>query len=206
MLTIWTRFRVLAFLVAGLLSFTVQAWDARDVVKGLAKENNDAARFTEIKYLQALDRPIRLDGEVRFTPPDGMEKHVTAPYEERMTVSAGWLKLERGTKTREVELERHPVAQAFVMAFISTLAGDYEALQNHYEIVLDGEARAWTLTLAPRDRELRDKVSQIKVSGNADLLQSFETLQPNGDRAIMYFSNLPVRQEAPDKPTQDRLE
>ncbi len=188
----WTKATGVTLLLYGLLCPAAMAWDAADVVRGLAKKGGDVAQFTEIKYLKALDRPIRLDGEVRFTPPDGMEKKVTAPYEELMTVSAGKLKLQRGKKVREIELDRHPVAQAFVMAFVSTLAGNIEGLEAHYDIILEGEIRGWTLELTPKADELRDKVSQIRVSGNTDLLQSFETLQPNGDRSIMYFSNLPT--------------
>ena len=178
-------------------SFPVQAWDAAEVISGLALEKNDAAAFTEIKYLESLDRPIQLQGEVRFTPPDGMEKTVTMPYEERMTVSDGWLTLERGDKFREIALERHPVAQAFVTAFIATLAGDHQSLQDHYEMTLSGEPRGWQLSLVPRDKKLVAKVNEIIVKGNTDMLQSFETRQPNGDRSVMIFSFLPQSVQEP---------
>ncbi len=186
---IWNKRLACAILL--LLSSPVMAWDAAEVIRGLAHAQADAARFTEIKYLQSLERPIRLDGEVRFTPPDGMEKHVTAPYEERMQVTNGMLRLERGDKVRELSLERHPIAQAFVTAFTATLAGDAETLSEHYLIELSGNSRAWQLDLTPRDEDLTEKVSLIRVTGSGETLQSFETLQPGGDRAIMYFSALP---------------
>lgn len=189
----------MVLLLAVLLPSVVQAWDAAEVIQGLVHERADAARFTEIKYLKALEHPIRLDGEVRFIPPDGMEKYVTAPYEERMTVSNGWLRLQRGEKIRELELERHPVAQAFVTAFTATLMGDAATLQQHYEMKLDGNERAWQLSLTPRESDLLDKVSLIKVSGSGKVLQSFETLQPKGDRAIMYFSALPHAITKPER-------
>lgn len=187
----WNSLRLLLAMAVLLLSPAVHAWDADAVIRGLANKQAEAARFTEIKYLEALERPIRLDGVVRYMPPDGMEKQVIAPYEERMTVSGGWLRLERGKKTRELELERHPLARAFVTAFTATLAGDVTTLREHYNLSLGGNERAWQLELVPRDAGLADKVNLIRVTGSGEILQSFETLQPNGDRAIMYFSALP---------------
>lgn len=178
-------------LIAAMFSMTALAWDAAEVITSLRTDGPRAAAFTEIKYLQALEHPLRLEGEVRFTPPDGMEKHVTSPYDEQMSVKDGWLRLQRGKKSRELALEKHPVARSFVMAFTATLAGDHASLAQHYEIELAGEPRDWQLTLVPKDEVLRDKVSLIEVKGNTDILQSFETRQPGGDRSIMIFSFLP---------------
>lgn len=192
-----TRLRLLTLFVSLWVALPVYAWDAAEVIQGLALDKNESAAFTEIKYLESLERPIQLQGEVRFTPPDGMEKLVTAPYEERMTVADGWLTLQRGDKVRELALEKHAIAQAFVTAFIATLAGDHERLQTHYEMTLSGEPRGWQLLLVPRDRKLAGKVSEIVVKGNMDMLQSFETRQPGGDRSVMIFSFLPSTPQEP---------
>lgn len=186
----WISLKGPALLAGLLLSTCVQAWDAGEVIRGLAKDSADAARFTEIKHLQSLDTPLRLKGVVRFMPPAGVEKHITSPYEERMTVSEGRLRLERGDKVRELALERHPVARAFVTAFTATLAGDIDTLREHYHLGLEGSERAWQLNLTPKDDALADKVSRIVVTGSGGTLQSFETRQPDGDRAIMHFSTL----------------
>ena len=185
-------------LLTGLLTFglfmaapVAQAWGLNDVVAGIAQKGAGQARFTEIKYLSALDQPLRVQGEVRFTPPDQMQRLVTAPYREQMTVAGGMLTLQReGEKPRELALEDNPPVAAFVTAFLATLAGDQALLEEHYLLDLAGDENAWTLDLTPRDEKLAKRVSYIRVSGAGDRLHSFETHQANGDRSVMLFSLL----------------
>lgn len=180
-------FIVLLFLSSSL----AQAWGLADVVAGIAQQGGGVARFTEIKHLAVLEQPLRIQGEVRFTPPDRMQRLVTDPYREEMTVADGMLTLQReGEAPRQLALEDHPPVAAFVNAFLATLAGDQARLEAHYELQLSGNAQHWTLAMTPRDARLASRVSQILVAGSQDRLVSFETRQANGDRSVMLFSLL----------------
>ncbi|MGB1581147.1 MAG: LolA-related protein [Nevskiales bacterium] len=167
------------------------AWGLDEVVAGIAQPQGGVARFTEIKYLAALDQPLRIQGEVRFTPPDQLQRLVTEPYQENMTVAGGMLSLQRGEqKPRELALDDHPAIAGFVNAFLATLAGDKALLEAHYELALQGDESKWTLTMTPRDTGLAKRVEQIRVAGAGQRLISFETRQANGDRSVMLFSLL----------------
>lgn len=172
-------------------SHWAHAWGLEDVVSGIAQQGAGQARFTEIKYLAALDQPLRVQGEVRFTPPDEMQRLVTDPYRENMTVAGGMLSLQRGDgEPRELALEDHPAIAGFVTAFLATLAGDQALLEQHYKLALSGDASRWTLDLTPKDKKLAKRVTRIRVAGSGDRLHSFETQQGNGDRSVMLFSLL----------------
>lgn len=186
--------RILSCACAGLLlvsSGMAQAWGLDEVVAGIAQPEGGVARFTEIKYLAALDQPLRVQGEVRFTPPDRLQRRVTEPYREDMTVAGDMLSLKREDgEARELALEDHPAIAAFVNAFLATLAGNKALLEEHYELALEGSEENWTLSLTPRDKRLARRVEQIRVTGAGERLISFETRQANGDRSVMLFSLL----------------
>lgn len=183
--------RTLLLLALSLCSSLAHAWGLSDVVTGIAKQGGGAARFTEIKHLAALAHPLRVQGEVRFTPPDRMQRLVTDPYREEMTVADGMLSLQReGEDPRELALEDHPPIAAFVNAFLATLAGDKALLEEHYELQLSGDEKQWTLDMSPRDQRLAKRIEGIRVAGSGDRLISFETRQANGDRSVMLFSLL----------------
>lgn len=180
-------------LALGLLlgSNLAQAWGLSDVIAGIARHSTGEARFTEIKYLSALDQPLRVQGEVQFTPPDHLQRKVTSPYSETMTVAGGMLTLQRdGEKPRELALDDSPAMAAFVTAFLATLAGDQALLETHYDLALSGDESAWSIDLTPRDKKLAKRVTLIRVAGAGQRLHSFETQQGNGDRSVMLFSLL----------------
>ncbi len=168
-------------------------WGLEQLASDLARTPPGAMRFTELKYLAALKQPLKLDGRVSYTPPDTLEKTVTAPQPERFLLRGGVLELQRGSSAvRQVDLAQYPLLEAFVGAFTATLAGDVSRLKQHYTLALTGHEHAWVLLLTPKDAALARRVKSIRVSGAGERVQEFETLQANGDRSIMFFSLLPT--------------
>ncbi len=175
------------------LSASAGQWGLPQLAAELARTPPGAMRFTELKYLAALKRPLKLEGRVSYTAPDVLEKTVTAPQPERFLLRGGVLELQRGNgPARQVDLAQYPLLQAFVSAFTATLAGDLGRLRRHYELQLSGHAHAWTLTLTPKDPALAARVQSIRVGGARNQVQQFETVQVNGDRSVMFFSLLPA--------------
>lgn len=178
-----------------LLSTAARAadWGLDQLAAELARTRPAAMRFTELKYLAALKQPLKMDGRVSYTPPDTLEKIVTAPQAERFVLRGGALELQQGDgPVRQLDLARYPLLQVFVGAFTATLAGELATLEQHYDLKLAGHKHAWTLSLTPKDAALAAKVKSIRVAGATDQIQQFETVQANGDRSIMFFSLLPA--------------
>jgi hypothetical protein len=67
----------------------------------------------------------------------------------------------------------------------STLAGDLATLTRFYEVKLDGEERRWRLLLKPRDPQMQELVSEIRMSGSRNWIEVVEIVETNGDRSVM---------------------
>ena len=71
---------------------------------------------------ELLTQPLKTQGILRFTPPTGLEKHITAPYDERYLVEGDTVLVESKTKetNRALSLHDYPALRAFIDALRST--------------------------------------------------------------------------------------
>jgi len=67
----------------------------------------------------------------------------------------------------------------------ATLAGDRQALERVYHLVLDGGYERWTLVLTPLDPKVGAVISRIRMEGVKDVVRSVEILQADGDSSLM---------------------
>src|SRR5947207_3039459 len=83
----------LACLVATALHSTIAAsageWTVADLMQGLAARAPGKARFVERKYIAILDKPVESSGELRYIPPDRLEKRTLAPKPELLVLEGG---------------------------------------------------------------------------------------------------------------------
>lgn len=65
---------------------------------------------------------LKTQGILRFTPPTRLEKHITAPYDERYVVEGDTVLVESKTKgtNRTLSLHDYPALRAFIEALRST--------------------------------------------------------------------------------------
>ncbi len=127
---------------------------------------------------------------MRFTPPAGLEKHITAPHDERYIVEGDTVIFESKTKgtSRTLSLHDYPALRAFIEAFRSTLANDVVTLKRFYSVTLQGEPRRWVLMLRPLDKAVQELVESIRFSGEREHVGSIEILAPDGDRSVMVIT------------------
>ncbi|MGH7180738.1 MAG: LolA-related protein [Nitrospiraceae bacterium] len=165
-------------------------WDVEQLVESLAKNRQTDARFDETAYSNLLTQPLKTQGILHFIPPAGLEKHITAPYDERYVVEDDRVFFESKTKgtKRTLSLHDYPVLRAFIEAFRSTLANDVFTLRRFYSVVLQGEPRQWALILRPLDTAVQELVEFIRFSGELDHLRRIEILAPGGDRSVMVIT------------------
>jgi hypothetical protein len=133
---------------------------------------------------------LKTQGILRFTPPAGLEKHITAPHDERYLVEGDTVLFESKTKgtKRTLSLHDYPALRAFIEAFRSTLANDVGTLKRFYSVTLQGEPRQWVLMLRPLDKSVLELVTSIRFSGERDLVGSIEIQAPDGDRSVMVIT------------------
>lgn len=165
-------------------------WNVEQLLERLAKNRQMEVRFEETAFSNLLTEPLKTQGILRFTLPARLEKHVTAPYDERYLVEGDKVLFENKKKgrSRTLSLQDDAVLRAFVEAFRSTLANDVVTLRRFYHVTLQGEPRRWVLILNPLDNAVREVVESIQFSGEGQRVSSIEVLATDGDRSVMVIT------------------
>ncbi len=165
-------------------------WNAEQLIESLARNRQTAVRFEETAFSSLLTAPLKTQGILRFTPPARLEKHVTAPYDERYLVEGDQVSFERKSKgvSRTLSLQDYPALQSFVEAFRSTLANDVASLKRFYRVALQGEPRQWVLLLRPMDTAAQELVESIRFFGEGEQMRAIEIRAPDGDRSVMVLT------------------
>ena len=160
------------------------------LMQKLSEVRAAGGNFTERKYLAILGEPLILKGRVRYRAPDYIRKEYDDPDSESYEVRGNNLTIEYPDgRRRDLSIDEHPVLRAFVESYRSTLAGDLETLNRHFELDLGGSMDAWQLRLTPHDAELAEYLSAVVVRGRRGTVTSVETLEANGDRSVMMLES-----------------
>ena len=165
-------------------------WNVEQLIESLAKNRQAEVRFEEITFSNLLTHPLKTKGILRFTPPTGLEKHNTAPHDERYLVEGDTVRFESKTKgtNKTLSLQDYPALRAFIEAFRSTLANDVITLRRFYRVTLEGEPRRWAMILHPLDTSVLELAEAIRFSGEREHIHRIEILAPGGDRSVMVIT------------------
>jgi len=161
------------------------SWGVDQLMSALAQRKSGRVQFTEKKYLAMLERPVESSGELVFVAPDHLEKRTVTPKPENLVLDGDMMTVERGGKRYTMPLQNYPEVAAFIESIRGTLAGNRTALERYYRLGLEGRAARWTLTLTPADSRMAAIVSQVRIDGSHDALDSVEIRQADGDRSVM---------------------
>jgi hypothetical protein len=157
-----------------------------DAVMGLlAMRRHGRVEFVEQQFLAILNHPVESSGELRYDAPDRLEKRTLLPRPEDLVLSGGVLTMERGGRSRVLDLQRYPQIQPFVESLRATLAGDRSALERIFHVDFAGSVQRWSLTLIPLDVRLARNVKQVQIDGSRDQLLRVEIRQSDGDRSLL---------------------
>lgn len=162
-------------------------WNVKRLMRELGQVKAARGGFVERKHITILTTPLESSGTLVYTAPDRLEKHTLTPRQESLLLEGDQLTIEERERDqrRTVLLQDYPVVRAFVESIRSTLAGDLATLDRHYQVSLDGTEHRWRLTLKPTDPQMQEVVSEIRISGSGDRIDSIETIESSGDRSVM---------------------
>ena len=159
--------------------------DLDAVMNLLAMRRHGRVEFVEQQFLAVLDHPVESSGELRYDAPDRLEKRTMLPRPEDLVLAGGVLTMERGGRSRVLDLHRYPQIQPFVESIRATLAGDRGALEKIFRVDFAGDVQRWSLTLVPLDSQPLRAVKQVRIDGSRDQLLRVEIRLANGDRSLM---------------------
>ena len=169
-----------------------QDWGVDALMQLLAQTKSSRANFVEQKYLSAVEVPLESSGELVYQAPDRLEKRTLKPSLESLVLDKDVLLLERKGRKRSIPLQSYPEVGAFVESIRATLEGDRQALDQNYQVALEGKRDRWYLLLRPLQAKAAAMVSQVKFSGQRERVDTIEILQGNGDRSVMTITPAPA--------------
>lgn len=165
-------------------------WTLDRLMSTLAQHKSGRAAFTETKYLSIATQPVESSGELSFVAPDHLEKNRLKPKPEHLVVDGDMLTVDRNNHKYTLALTHYPELGAFIESIRATLTGNRLALEQTYQVALTGSGDEWTLTLTPRDSQMRKTISAITLEGTRDLLRSVAIQQAGGDHSLMQLRPL----------------
>lgn len=162
--------------------------------------------FAEARFLQVLDRPLVVSGELSWLGGDRLQRRVDRPQQETSTIADGEVVQQRAGKSpRRFSLKRAPQLQVLLDSFVALLSGDAARLQQAFEIRQGGAAAgAWTLTLVPRDARVAKTVASIRIDGYAKESRCMHMQEADGDLAVDLLG--PLAAQMPAEPTREALQ
>lgn len=162
--------------------------------------------FAEARFMQVLDRPLIVSGQLSWLGGDKLQRRVDKPQSETATIADGEVTQEReGKKPRHFSLMRAPQLQVLLDSFVALLSGDTGRLQQAFDIRQVGDIHgAWTLTLTPRDTRVAKTIASITVEGNAKESRCMHMQEADGDLTVDLLGSLAERM--PAEPTREALQ
>lgn len=180
-------------LLAAMATPLFAAWDVAQLMAELAGNRGGRVRFVETRHLALLDKPLVSSGEMRFIPPDRLEKRTLAPRAEILVLDKDQVTIERDKQKLSISLASQPQVAAFAGSMRAALTGNRPALEKDFALHLAGTRENWTLSMLPHEQALAGMVLRITISGQKNRVRSIEYLQADGDRALMAIEALPEK-------------
>jgi hypothetical protein len=178
---------------------------AQALITALGQPAPARTPFAEARFMQVLDRPLVVSGELAWLGGDKLQRHVIHPNDETATIADGEVTQQRAGKSpRHFSLSRAPQLQVLLDSFVALLSGDAGRLQQAFEIRQTGDpAAAWTLILVPRDAKVARTVASIAIDGDGKTSRCMRMQEADGDLAIDLLG--PLASKMPAQPTREAL-
>ena len=161
------------------------AWGLPELMIDLGRVKQAKGTFVEKKYLKLLNAPLESSGQLIYTAPYRLEKLTLSPKPESMVVDQDKLTVEMRGRKRSLQIQDYPVLWAFVESIRGTLKGDLSALQQFYQVKLEGSRQAWQLQLQPTEKKMSALIQVIVIRGSKDRIATIEIIESDGDRSVM---------------------
>ncbi len=177
----------LALLGTASPAFGAGQWDIDELMQKLASVERSQARFVERKYLKVLESPLELSGTLTYSRPGRLVKRTLKPKPEILELQGDKITLTSPARNerRELKLQDYPVLWGFIESIRATLGGDLKALERFYRVELDGAPAKWRLFLVPRDRNMAQVITLIRIDGSQARVERIEVQEARGDRSVM---------------------
>ncbi|MGY3041359.1 hypothetical protein ACVWWQ_002991 [Rhodanobacter sp. TND4EL1] len=179
---------------------------AQTLIAALGQPAPARTAFAEARFMQVLDKPLVVSGQLSWLGGDQLQRRVDQPQRETATIADGEVTQQReGKSARHFSLKRAPQLQVLLDSFVALLSGDAARLQQSFQISQSGNADgAWTLTLVPRDARVAKTVASIRIDGVGKESRCMHMQEADGDLAVDLLGSLATKM--PAEPTREALQ
>ncbi len=182
-----------------LLATRAAALDADALVASLARPVPASIAFTEVRLSPLLRTPLIVGGELEFSGPESLDRHVRQPYREDTAIRGESVRVEReGEPARSFGLKRAPELRGLLTGFSALLSGDVSGLKNSFEVQAQGTEQSWTLELVPRDSRARRRLQKMEIAGHDTTPRCFSLLSADGGANVMLLGEAAKEQVPAD--------
>ena len=175
-------------------SAAVWAFDLHDLSVQLQAPDNIKGQFTQQRYLKNLNMPLTSSGKFILIPNKALLWQVESPFAVTMRITQNgieqlnsneqWIRADRSAGGEEAQLR----------LFLGLLGGQTVALENQFNLNLEGEAEQWQLLLEPKTKLLEQIFTQIDIAGD-EVVRAINLHETQGDRTEISFENTQLNSE-----------
>jgi hypothetical protein len=166
------------------------AVSAESVLERLASREARVMRYRETRRSPYLKQPLVHEGDLRYVPPDTLEKTTDAPPGPTYRIEGQTLVVtgRDGRASPPLPLSGQPALAGMVAGLRSTLRADLLTLRRHFRIELVSDATdSWVIALLPREPELGEVLTSISLRGGGTAWRSMEMREASGDSVLIEF-------------------
>jgi hypothetical protein len=197
--------RLLPLLPTLLATTPAAALDTDALIAKLARPAPASIAFTEVRVSPLLREPLVVSGELEFSGPGSLDRHVRKPYREDTSIRGESVRVEReGEQSRSFALKRAPELRGLLTGFSSLLSGDVAGLKRSFDVQAQGTDQAWTLQLVPLDARARKRLQKLEIVGHDTTPRCFSLLDGNGGASVMVLGDAAAT--VPTKVTLESLQ
>jgi len=152
-------------------------------IKGVQAGEILRGRFVQDRHLEGMAAPLHAEGSFVLVPDKGLIWRGEKPFPMSTVITpAGILQRVGDEETMRIPATRVPVLAHFYDMLKSVLSGDWSAVERDFVVAHGSDAKAWTVTLTPRDKDdvMLGRIAKVALRGE-NLVGTVEIRQTNGD-------------------------
>lgn len=145
--------------------------------------------FVELRKNALLEQPMVLSGEIDFSVPGSLSKHITSPFEERVTISSAAVEIERNGETRRLPLKRKKGLVEFYTGLNALLNRDVVTLMALFDVESLSTGDTWSIVLIPTNTSLEKSLERMIITGKKTRVTVVRTVQSEDIWQELSFGN-----------------
>lgn len=146
--------------------------------------------FTQQRFLEGFDKPLRTDGAFVLASGRGLIWRATAPF-AMLTVmgSGGLVQQAAGGAISKLDAAKVPFIARLYQVFAAALAGNLDGLSDVFTVKREARQTGWRVRLSPKGGGgAAVPIREIVVEGNR-FVELVEVFRATGDRDRVEFSD-----------------